>query len=153
MAFHNSYLQLAKDIQARLEGQKVAFGLTDVFYGDQDKIPRTPAICVEPGDKTRNLNGLPRRTEVNMTVYLILYHYQLESIQVVREDNDTLAEQIEDFLHQDPQLRDNLGNATVIDSLVTRIESGYQQKRNSLFRASRMSFEARSQDQLPMSTP
>ena len=149
MALINSYLVLAKDIQARVEAAAPALNIKAVFYGDQSRIPITPAVCIEPGTKNRNLNGMPRRTEIEMTVFLIIYHYQLNTPEVIREDNDLLAERLEDVLHLDAQLKNALGEATVIDSLVTSIESGFQQRRNSLFRASRLTFEARSQEQLP----
>lgn len=153
MPLNSSYLVLAKDIQARITAAKDTLGIDAIYYGDQDRIPTTPTVCVEPGTKTRRLNGLPRRTEIDMTVYLIVYHYQIASTQVIRENNDSLAERLEDLLHNDAQLRDANNEPTVSDSLVTSIESGYQQKRNTLFRASRLTFEARSQEQLPMYTP
>ena len=153
MALTDSYTAVAKDIQARLEANKTALGLEDVFYGDQNRIPRTPAVCVEAANKTRELNGLPRRTEVDMTIYVIVYHYKITNVQDVQEEVDTLAEQIEDFLHLDAQLRDNAQEPTVVDSHVRSVESGYQQKKNSMFRATRLTFVARSQVQLPMWTP
>lgn len=150
MPLTNSYLYVAKDVQARLEVAKTDLGLADIFYGDQDRIPRTPTVCVEPGSKNRDLNGHPRRTEVRFTTYLIVYHYMVRSTEEIREANDDLAEDIETLLHLDAQLRDSEGEPTVIDSIVSSIESGYQQKRNSLFRASRLTFEARSQIHLPV---
>lgn len=149
MTLTDSYVAFAKDVQTRLEAAKVTLGIEQIFYGDQERIPVTPAVCIEPGDKKRTLNGLPRRTEVQMTVYLLVYHYQLDSPQTIRENNDELAESIETFLHQDAQFRDGSSVPTVVDSMVTSIESGYQPKRNSLFRASRITLEARSQMQLP----
>jgi hypothetical protein len=146
------YTTFAKDVHDRLEAAKVTLGIVDVYYGDQQRIPRTPAVCVEPGGKTRELNGLPRRTAIRLTVYLIIYHYQLTGPEAIRENNDELAEDIEDFLHLDAQFRVG-GDMTVISSLVTAVESGYQQNRNSLFRASRLTLEADSQEQLPMNTP
>jgi hypothetical protein len=153
MPLTDSYVDLAKDVQTRLEAAAVSLGLTAVYYGDQDRIPTTPAACVEPGDKDRELNGMPRRTEVEMTVYVILYLYNLKSPEEIREDVDTIGEAVESLLHTDAQLRGVGGEPTVIDSMVRRVESGYQQKRNSLFRATRLTFVARSQVQLPMYTP
>lgn len=149
MPLHDSYVQLAKDVQLRMEANMVTLGLQDVFYGDQSRIPRTPAVCIEPGGKERVLNGMPRRTDVTLTVYLLVYHYQLTGPEAVRENNDNLAEDIEAVLHLDAQFRDVGGAPTVVDSMVRNIESGVQAKTNSLFRASRLTFEARSQIQLP----
>jgi hypothetical protein len=150
MALHDSYAELAKDVHSRLEAGAVALGLAAVYYGDQDRIPVTPAVTVEPNGKDRRLNGLPRRTEVTLSCFIFVYHYRLDSPETIRSDNDELTEAVEAFLHQDAPLRDSLGQGTVIDSMVTSIESGVMAKRNTLFRASRLTFEARSQMQLPI---
>lgn len=153
MPLIDSLTDLAKDVKTRIEAQQGPLGLTAVYYGDQERIPTTPAICVEPGQKTRELNGLPRRTEVDLTIYVICYLYNLKSPEEIREGTDTLGEDIETVLHADAQLRDGSQEPTVIDSMVRSVESGYQMKRNSLFRATRLTFVARSQVQLPMWTP
>jgi hypothetical protein len=128
-----------------LSTNAVALNLEDVFYGDQQRIPRTPAACVESGEKRRALKGAPRMTLVDITTYVIVYHYKLKSVQEIREDNDLLAEAIETLVHSDCKL-----GGYVIDSMVTSVESGYQMKGNSLFRASRLTIEARSQVLLPL---
>jgi len=133
----------------KFEKVKADLKLQDVFYGDQRKIPRTPALCVEPGEKTRELNGAPRRTSVTMTNYLIVYHNPVTSASVIREEDDQRAEAIERFIHADPHFVDENNEDQVIQSLVTSIESGYQQKEGSLYRASRLTVEAQTQEQLP----
>ena len=154
MPLIDSFTEFARITQALLEANKVALGLQVVYFGDQARIPITPAACVEPGGKRRVLNGMPRRTEVTLACYVIVYHYNLKSPQDIREDVDDQAELIESFLHMDAQLRDTNSEMRVIDSMVTDIDSGYSTKsRNSLFRASRLTFEARSQVLLPSSTP
>lgn len=149
MVLIDSYTALAQDVKTRLEDNASALGLKAVYYGDQERIPYTPTAAIEPGGKERRLNGMPRRTEVSLTCYIIVYHYSLASTQDIRLENDTLAEDIETFLHEDCQLKDTNGEMTVIDSMVPNIESGIMVKRNTLFRASRITFEARSQVQLP----
>lgn len=133
----------------KLNGAKNALQLADVFYGDQERLPRTPAACVEPGEKQRELNGAPRRTMITFTNYVIVYHNPVKTATKIREEDDQRAEAIERFIHADPYFADNLGADQVIDSLVTSIESGYQMKNNTLYRASRLTIEARQQEQLP----
>ncbi len=140
---------LANSLVYKLDSNKTALGLKDVFYGDQERIPRTPAVCVEPGTKERELNGAPRRTLVKITIYLIVYHMQLAGTQTIRRADDALADDIEAFIHNDPFLKDEFDQDQVISSLVVRIESGYQQKRNSIFRASILTIEMDVQVQLP----
>lgn len=153
MPLIDSYMTLAQITHDLLEDNKVALGLQAVYFGDQDRIPVTPTACVEPGGKRRVLNGMPRRTEVNLTCYVLLYHYRLASPEDILKDLETQAELVESFLHMDAQLKDNLNSPRVIHSMVTDIDTGYSTKRNSLFRASRLTFEATSQVLLPMSTP
>lgn len=143
----DSLLTVAKHIESILVAQQLALNVKDIFFGDQERIPRTPAVCVEPGEKRREYNGAPRRTQVDLTVYLIVYHYRIKDTQSIREENDLLAEAIETLIHTDCRL-----GGYVVNSLVTSVESGYQVKGNSLFRASRLTVEARSQVQLPLAT-
>lgn len=149
MALIDSYVSLAQIVETILNTNKVALGLQSIYFGDQERIPYTPCACVEPGGKERRLTGMPRRTEVTLTCYIIVYLYNLASPEDVREDADGKAEQIEAVLHADAQLRDASLEPRVIDSMVTSVDSGYQPKRNSLYRASRLTFEARSQVLLP----
>jgi hypothetical protein len=119
-------------------------GLAAVYYGDQDKIPTTPVACVEPDTKTRTLNGAPRKTAVDLSLYVLVYHSGLRDPQSNRQDADILAERIEDFFHEDRTLGDQ-----VIDCMVSTIESGYAQKTNDVMRASRLTLTARTQQMLP----
>lgn len=153
MALIDSYVTLAQIIETKLKDNATPLGLAAVYYGDQERIPFTPAVCIEPGGKNRRLNGAPRRTEVDLTCYIIVYLYNIASPEDVRLADDSLAEDIETLLHTDAQLRDGSLVPQVIDSMVTSIESGFQPKRNSLFRASRLTFEARSQVLLPSNAP
>lgn len=142
----DSYHEVAKKLIDIVKDNAVALGVNtdDVYYGDQNNIPRTPSVCIDPGDKKRDLNGAPRRVMTTMTNYIIVYHNQVASMQEVREDSDELGETIETLVHADPTL-----GGIAIDSLVTSIESGYLQRDRALFRASRLTVEARDQVQLP----
>ena len=119
-------------------------GLLDVFYGDQDFLPRNPAACVEPNRKAQQLKGAPRRTNVDLSVFVILYISAISDTQKNRRDADVLSEAVEVVLHLDAQCAQQ-----VIHSLVTSNESGWATKSGTPIRASRLTFEATSQDQLP----
>lgn len=146
MSLTESMHAVSKYLEDLLEGKKEEIGLHSVFYGDQDRIPHTPTACIEPGEKRRQLNGAPRRTEVTITVYVLVYHNPVTSTQTIREENDKVAEAIETEIHKDAYM-----DGLVVDSMVTMIESGYQMRSNTLFRSSRLTIEARSQVQLPSS--
>lgn len=121
-------------------------GLLDVFYGDQDYLPRNPCASVEPNKKTQELKGAPRRVLIELGLYVILYVSAISDTQANRRDADRLSEDVEALLHLDAQC-----GGQVIHSMVTSNESGWATKGSTPIRASRLTFEATSQDQLPYS--
>ena len=141
---NDSYVDMAKFLELTLNLNKVALGLSEVFFGDQQNIPSTPVACIDPGGKQRQHDGAPRRVLTTLTNYILIYHYEVKSLQEVLEDADRLAETIESLIHFDAYMADS-----VVHSLVTSVESGYLERRNSLYRASRLTIEATVQVQLP----
>lgn len=139
-------VELAEHIQSLLITNLVALSLADAYYGDQVRVPKTPVACVETGTKTNELNGAPRRVMVTMTVYIIVYTSAVTNQQTQRENDDRMAEAIEEVIHADSTL-----GGRVIDSMVTAIEFGYAQRGNAIYRSSRLTIEARQQEQLPSS--
>jgi hypothetical protein len=146
VTYTDSLVTVSDAIVAKLEEHLEELGLNDVFFGDQDLIPRSPAVCVEPGDKVRDLQGATRRTENVFTIYLLVYHSEVRSPQSNRRDADSLAEAIETLLHGDATL-----GGLVRHCYVIKIESGYSRKSNALMRSSRITFEARNMTMLPSS--
>jgi hypothetical protein len=144
MALTASISELARYTTDRFQNNLAALGLEAAYYGDQDKLPVTPVVCIEPSDKSRALNGAPRRTLVEIDLYVLLYLTKVQSPQLNREQCDQLAEAVEAFLHAD----NNMGGRA-IHSLVTRIESGFVNKANTLVRASRLTYTITSQQMLP----
>lgn len=126
---------------------KASLGLLDVFSADQEKLPRTPAMTLSPGRKSRTLNGAPRRTLVDLEVYGIVYIESVASISANQALSDTTTEAVETLIHTDP----NFGGI-VIHSMVEDIEYGYAIRGSELLRCARMTITARSQVQLPMVT-
>lgn len=125
-----------------------AQGIKQVLYGDQDKVPVSPLICVEPNTKPRSFNGVPRRTEINFEAYVIIYFGSLSDTQTIRRQCDLIAEAVEARLHSRP----TCGNL-VISSLVSNLESGVANKGGTLMRATRLTWTAKSQIMLPMYDP
>ena len=120
-----------------LEANKVPLGLADVFYGDQQQIPRTPAACVEPDGKRRILQGVPRRTENTFGLYVLLYISEIsQSVQDNARESIEFAERVEDLLHADPTL-----DGLLIHSFCVEVEPGYRMRKDTRFRACRIKFE------------
>lgn len=118
-------------------------GADDVYYGDQDKFPRTPSICIDPGNRQRILQGASFRTDNNFTIYILVYHAKVQDNQATRMEAQQLSEQIETLLHLDPQL-----GGLVIHSFCTLNESGYVYRQNTMYRTNRITFEPYSKTRL-----
>lgn len=143
-----SVVDVAVYLQSLIEANQNALSIPNngIYYGDQQRIPVTPCVCIETGDKSSQLNGAPRRVMTTMTNYILVYHSKVASVEDNRKNDDLFAEAVEDLVHADASM-----GGLVIDSLVTSIEYGYQMRSNTLFRASRLTVEARQQEQLPSS--
>lgn len=138
---------VAQAIQDKLQSDAAKFlGLHSVFYGDQDLIPGTPTVCVEPDQKDQDYKptGFFRQ---NISVFLLVYVNKVTSPQANRKEADILAEEIEDFIHTDRTLLDanNSNLPRVIEIHVSRIESGYATKKGEIYRTSRITLSGTSQ--------
>ena len=123
-----------------------ALGLEDIWMGDQDRVPRVPAAAVEPGPKTREWSGAPRRTRVTLDVYVLLYlEVVTGGIQRNVRESARLSEEVEAVLHADATL-----GGLVISSFVVENAPGYATREKTMMRASRMVLRSTSQIQLPM---
>lgn len=138
----DSLTVVADAIKAKLQtpASVAALGLrdaNDVAYGDQQKIPRTPYICVETGTKTRELSGIggKGRVDNHFTVFIMVYISQVKSVQVNRHDADALAEKVELILHEDVTI-----GGTVIHGFVTSIEPGFSTRSGELMRVARVTW-------------
>jgi len=119
-------------------------GLQAVYYGDQDNVPVSPVVCVEPDTKSRTLARIGRGTDVEFSLFLLLYGSSIRDPQANRSDIDALAEAVESLVHQNERL-----GGLAVTSLVSRVESGYATKANAIMRASRLTVEVHSQERLP----
>jgi hypothetical protein len=126
----------------KFEANKVSLGLADVFYGDQKQIPRTPALCIEPDGKKRDLSGAPRRTENTFGIYFLLYVSTVASVETNARDALVLGETIETFLHQDPTCHTAPAQPLVVHGYCVEVEPGYRTRGDTLYRACRIKYEA-----------
>jgi len=147
---------IAKALQAKIVAAQASFtlrpddgGAIDVWYSDQDRLPRTPAICIEPDEKQRTLEGAPNMTINEFTVFILVYHNAVRDVQVTREECDRLAYEIEKLIHQDLQLTNGDPTPRVIHGYVRSNESGYTFKQGTLYRTARLTYYGKSKTSLP----
>lgn len=113
-------------------------GLEDVWFGDQELIPRFPALAIEPGVLTKSLygGGLNGKTENKFTVYGILYLQRVSDVQETKKEVTKQAEDIMDLWTSDSTL-----GGLLTFSFVSAIEPGYSMRKQSLLRAARIVWE------------
>lgn len=125
--------------------------IQDVFYGDQLKIPRFPAICIEPMTKTRTWPPQPSlRTENTLGVHIFIYWSQVTGSEELKYKTDRLAEDIEEYMHINHlTLLDASGSPLVIHGHVVENEPGYATRNSGvLVHASRLQWQAITKTQL-----
>ncbi len=86
----------------------------DIYYGDESRYPRYPAISVEP----TTLDSVPTSTQLRMTneftIYIFLYEGSLKNLQVKRKDRDLRAEAIRDQIHTDRTLGGIIAHGNIV---------------------------------------
>lgn len=110
--------------------------IQDVWFGDQSAIPRFPAVCVEPGDTNRELQGASHRTLNTMSVYILVYHGQMTDMATKKLECNQLAEAIVDKLHAELTL-----GGLVIHGFCPSSESGYATRGTATIFAHRITWQ------------
>lgn len=116
-------------LTANADGSHPTLQAADVYYGDQDKIPRVPSVCVEPSSKNRTLQANQYVMQNEMLVHILLYH-SADEVQRARKQADELGEAIESLLHSDPQM-----SGTLVYGFCPTFESGYKYRGTTLYRS------------------
>jgi hypothetical protein len=116
---------------------RLILGFEDVYDGEQDLIPRTPACLIVMGEYTREYTGAPFRTDNTFTVFLMLYHEKIQDTQLNQRECMEQAEQLMLFLHQDLTM-----GGLVINGFVSNIEPGYIKSGKSMTYVSRLTWTA-----------
>lgn len=121
-----------------------------VFYGDQQRIPEVPTVCVDPSSKIRTWPPKPHlMTDNVLEVDVLIYHSGADKpVQEVKYESDRLGETVEEYLNTLPTLPDADGNPLVVHSMVVTHEPGYFRRENSLFHGSRLVWRGYTKTQL-----
>lgn len=127
-----------------IETNMVSLGVKAVFYGDQERLPVTPTVCIEPDQSENELKAARRFVGTTIRVYILIYHSKISSVETNRRGSDLMAEAIADLIHTEPTLA-----GLVIHGFVKNISSGYVNRERTVVRTSRITYEALSQAQLP----
>jgi len=144
MTLTNSLVAFADAVKALIEANMDDLGIEWVFYGDQQKLPGSPVVCVEPDLKTNDLHAAKRQVEIVLRCQVLVYTSEVTSGEENRRNADLLSESIEAVLHLDPTV-----GGLCIHSIVDSVTSGYASKAGTLVKADRIQFSGLSQSRLP----
>jgi hypothetical protein len=128
----------------KLPANMTSLGLSSVWYGDQELLPVTPAVCVSPGPKQREFQGATFRTLNTIETYALVYYGKIQDIQVNLHSATTLADSIETLIHSDLTLGGN-----VIAVLCTQNEPGVINKAGVWVMGARLTFQSTSKTTFP----
>jgi len=133
----DSYVTISQYIKDLL-ANNTTLGLQDVWYGDQQLVPRVPAAAVEPGTLRRSLGGVSPGgvTENYIAVYVMVYHAGIKDTQTTKKECDEHAEKIITALHADLTM-----GGLVIHGFCTEVDPGYATRGGELFFATRIQWE------------
>jgi hypothetical protein len=125
--------------------KKTDLSLQDVWFGEQNKIPRCPAVCVIGDTKTREARGAPRLVTNTFRVRCDLYVVKVGDVQDLHADALSLADDLEEVLHEDLTF-----GGIVIGSLVGSSEQGVVDRSGTNYRTARLTLELENRSMLPM---
>lgn len=133
------------------DAQETLFGTdAQIFYGDQNRIGITPTVCVEAGQTTRSLAGVPQRTENQLNAFIIIYWAKVDTNQETKLDSELCAESVARYLDDNLTLERNSDGGIVIQGYVTTIEPGYTYRNqgSSLYQTVRLTWTGKSKTML-----
>jgi len=144
-------------IRDLLRTNAVALGLdaTKIIYGEQVQIPGGISVIIDSGTKNRTLEGSSAiqvspgvfsggRTRNRMAVTITIYNSTMGSEEDQRLAVDQKAEEIENFLHQDTSLNNN-----IMHGFVETWNPGISFKSGTMFRTTQMIYMAQSKTSIP----
>lgn len=124
---------------------KTPLGLQDVWFGEQNKIPRLPAVCVMGDTRQREDRGAPRLVTNTFSVRCDLYVVKVEPTESMHQQVLTLADDLEVVLHADLTF-----DGVVLGSLVRSSEIGIADKSGTRYHTARLTLELVNRTMLPM---
>ena len=143
--------EVSKYIRRLLELHKVEFDIKALFYGDQDQIPASPTVCVEPAQTEREWSGAPYQTDNEIDIAILVYMTGLEDNTTIQEKCDKLTDDIADFINKEAlseMFDGNQLNGMLTSGHCRRHEYGYRMLGDKKMRANRLIFRGYSKTKL-----
>jgi len=134
-------VEIVDAMVALLDQQKEVLKIKRVYWGDQNKIPDYPSVCVAPFPKDRALTGegATHRFAIQHRIGIYVYHGEVGSAEINQREAALLAEDIEATLHLNTDLA-----GLVIFGFVSLMQPGFTIRENTVVKVTRLQWEARS---------
>lgn len=129
----NSLDEVAQALVDVIKASAGPLGLKDVWYGEEDLVPKTPAVSVVPDRKRRDIIETGYMARNDFEVVITLFHSRLASPTLVRRETIQLAEQLEDVIHADRTL-----GGLLVHSYVTELTPGFVRRGNVVMKATQL---------------
>lgn len=119
-------------------------GIGEVTYGDVTKVIKKVTCSVVPDNKVNEWRSIPYSIRQIFTVMVLIHHGQIIEPNVNQLKADTLAEQLEEIIHQERTF-----GGLVTYGLVTEVASGTDSRGGEVLRTSRLTVVAECFANLP----
>jgi hypothetical protein len=123
---------------------KTNLGIVDTWYGDQELMPHTPSVCINPGTKQREFQGASFRTLNSIETYVMVYFGKIQDVQANVHGATQMGDAIETLVHSDLKLGGN-----VIAVLCTQNEPGMINKAGVWMMGARLTFTSTTKTTFP----
>lgn len=121
----------------------------DVFYGNQDKIHRTPTVIIQAGETQSPLAGASNMVQRQHSCELIVFHARYDDNGTTELEAQQFAAVVADYLDANLQLKDSAGNnPIVIHGWVVRNSPGFLRVGDNKYRAVRLEWNGISKTRL-----
>ncbi len=91
MTYSDNPVTIASAIKAVVVANQDELDISDVFYGDQVKIPKSPTVCVEPAKRATEYNGTGFRKANTFTCGIYVYVAKLGDVSEIQTEVDQLS--------------------------------------------------------------
>lgn len=137
MTYAADFPELLEYFVTKLNDNKDSLLLADVWEGEQNLIPRYPAVTVFAGELDREAArvSIPVTIRRDFVVYMMVYHGGAQDTQVTERQTLERTAAIRALFDQD-----TTAGGLVIFGLFQRSEPGYLRKTNSLARVTRLTW-------------
>lgn len=139
----DSLLVVSKYLYESLEAEKDSLGFKAVWYDIEGLAPTTPAVIIEPQNKSRAISNTGHMVENTFQVSIILLHSRMASKSETNEESLEFAEAIEAHLHSDKTL-----GGLIVHGYVTGLQQGSVNLQRTLLRATALSWQGMSKTRI-----